>query len=256
MINDHERITDYGEFVNELENRYDSIISTVAPIGQQLTNRLQTSPDDKLIIIAHDTLKRLICNIKVLKGIKINDDTCVAYRLILRVTTADLIECFYLLALPKDERDKEIWKKNLEGVRTLEIYASEKKKFFDKIHPGSVTDVDISDLHKKYEEYVDPNTKKFYSKKNFKKISTGDMIPTLIKDKSCAPEYEQLYINYRLLSLTEHYTTVARNHSYNLPFDHFFTIDVVRWIALISNVISDAIKEYLDTGTIVVEKVD
>lgn len=64
-------IYDYGDFVNELENRYDSIISSVAPIGQELTNRIKTSPDDKLIIIAHDTLKRLVCNIRVLKGIKI-----------------------------------------------------------------------------------------------------------------------------------------------------------------------------------------
>lgn len=249
-------ISDYGEFVTELENRYDSIITAVSPIGQLLTNRLHTSPDDKLIIIAHDTLKRLVCNIRVLKGIKISDDTCVAYRLILRATTADLIECLYLLAIPEDKRNDEIWKRNLEGVRTLEIYASEKKKFFDKINPGSVTDVDISELHKKYSEYVDPSTNEFFSKKQFKKISTGDMIPTLIKDKSCAPEFEQLYTNYRLLSLTEHYTTVVRNHSYNLPFDHFITIDVVRWIALISDVIIRAIKEYLDTGNIIIEKVE
>ena len=248
-------ITDYGDFVKELESRFDSIISSVAPIGQELTNRLQSSTDDKLIIIAHDTLKRLVCNIRVLKGIKISDDTCVAYRLILRATTADLIESFYLLALPEDERNEEIWKRNLESVRTLEIYATEKKKFFDKINPGSVTDIDISALHNKFSEYVDPITNEFFSKKKYRKISTGDMISSLMKDKSCAPEFEQLYTNYRLLSLTEHYTTVARNHSYNLPFDHFITIDVVRWIALISDVISRAIKEYLDTGTIVIEKV-
>lgn len=126
-------IYDYGDFVNELENRYDSIISSVAPIGQQLTNRIQTSPEDKLLIIAHDTLKRLVCNIRVLKGIKISDDTCVAYRLILRATTADLIECFYLLAVSEEKRDQEIWKRNLEGVRTLEIYASEKKKFIPEV---------------------------------------------------------------------------------------------------------------------------
>lgn len=249
-------INDYDDFVNELENRYDSIITSVAPIGQQLSNRLHTSPDDKLLLIAHDTLKRLVCNIRVLKGIKISDDTCVAYRLILRATTADLIECFYLLALPKDKRNQEIWKRNLEGVRTLEIYATEKKKFFDKINPGSVSDIDLSKLHQNYSEYIDPDTNEFFSKKQFKKISTSDMIPALIKDKSCAPEFEQLYTNYRLLSLTEHYTTVARNHSYNLPFDHFLTIDVVRWIALVSNVISRAIKEYLDTGTIVIEKIE
>lgn len=195
-------IGDYGEFVNELENRYDTIITTVSPIGQLLTNRLYSSPDDKLIIMAHDTLKRIVCNIRVLKGIKISDDTCVAYRLILRATTADLIECFYLLALPEDKRNQEIWKRNLEGVRTLELYASEKKKFFDKNNPGSVTDVDLSELHKKYSEYVDPSTNEFFPKKQFKKISTGDMIPSLIKDKSCAPEFEQLYTNYRLLSLT------------------------------------------------------
>ncbi len=184
---------EYGEFVKELESRYDSIISSVAPIGQELTNRLHTSTDDKLIIIAHDTLKRLVCNIRVLKGIKISDDTCVAYRLILRATTADLIECFYLIALPEDKRNQEIWKRNLEGVRTLEIYASEKKKFFDKFAPESVSNVDISELHKKYSEYVDPNTNEFFPKKKFPKISTGDMIPTLMKDKSCAPEFEQLY---------------------------------------------------------------
>jgi len=249
-------IRDYGEFVNELESRYDFIISSVAPIGQELSNRLQTSSDDKLIIIAHDTLKRLVCNIRVLKGIKISDDTCVAYRLILRATTADLIECFYLFAVPEDKRNQEIWRRNLEGVRTLEIYASEKKKFFDKINPGSVSDIDITDLHKKYCEYVDPSTNEFYSKNKFRKISTCSMIPSLMRDKSCAPEFEQLSINYRLLSLTEHYTTVARNQSYNLPFDHYLTIDVVRWIALISDVICRAIKEYLDTGTIVIEKVE
>lgn len=128
-------IYDYGDFVNELENRYDSIISSVAPIGQELTNRIRTSPEEKLLIITHDTLKRLVCNIRVLKGIKISDDTCVAYRLILRATTADLIECFYLLAVSEEKRDQEIWKRNLEGVRTLEIYASEKKKFFEKFTP-------------------------------------------------------------------------------------------------------------------------
>lgn len=249
-------IYDYGEFVRELESRFDSIITAVAPIGQQLTNRIRTSPEDKLLIITHDTLKRLVCNIRVLKGIKISDDTCVAYRLILRATTADLIECFYLLAVSEEKRDQEIWKRNLEAVRTLEIYASEKIKFFEKIHPGSVDNIDISELRKKYHEYIDPETNEFYPKKKFKKLNTGDMIPTLIKDKSCAPEFEQLYINYRLLSLTEHFTTVARNQSYNLPFDHYLTIDIVRWIALVSDVICRAIKEYLETGTIVIEKVE
>lgn len=233
---------DYGDFVNELESRYDSILASVAPIGQELTNRIQTSPKDKLLIIAHDTLKRLVCNIRVLKGIKISDYTCVAYRLILRATTADLIECFYLLAVSEEKREHEIWKRNLEGVRTMEIYASEKKKFFEKIHTGSVDNIDISELRKKYQEYVDPETNEFYSKKKYKKLNTGDMIPTLIKDKSCDPEFEQLYINYRLLSLTEHFSTVARNQSYSLPSDHYLTIDIVRWIALISDFICRAIK--------------
>lgn len=161
-------IYDYGDFVNELENRYDSIISSVAPIGQELTNCIRTSPEDKLLIITHDTLKRLVCNIRVLKGIKISDDTCIAYRLILRATTADLIECIYLLAVSEEKRDQEIWKRNLEGVRTLEIYVSEKKKFFEKIHPESVDNIDITELHKKYHEYVDPETNEFYSKKKFK----------------------------------------------------------------------------------------
>lgn len=50
---------------NKLESLYTSIDFDVAPIGQQLSERLQTSPEDKLIIIAYDTLKRLVCNIRV-----------------------------------------------------------------------------------------------------------------------------------------------------------------------------------------------
>ena len=241
---------------NKLDELYASIDSGVAPIGQQLSERLQSSPEDKLIIIAHDTLKRLVCNIRVLKGIEFNDDTCVAYKLILRATTSDLIECFYLLALSKNKRDQEIWKRNLEAVRTLEIYASEKKIFFDKIFSGSVSDIDISKLHNIYSEYVDPDTNEFFSRKKFRKINIGDMIPTLTKAKFCDAEFEQLYTNYRLLSLTEHYSIVARNHSYILPFDDCIIMDVVRWIVLISDVICRTIKEYLETGAIVIENVD
>lgn len=246
----------YGEFIKELEDTYTNIIQFIAPIGIELDNRLINGNRDEIIIQSRDILKRLVSNIRVLKGIKISDDTCVAYRLILRASTADLIECFYLLLLSEENRNQEIWKRNLECVRTLKLYATEKKKFYEKFDKDKMEDIDLSLMNERYTEYVDPITQEFFSKNKNRKCPTGDMIKNLVKEKLCSPEFEQLYINYRLLSLTEHYTTLGRTYSFNNPFDHYIIIDIVRWIFLVTTYICKGLKEYLETGNLTVEKIE
>lgn len=250
-------ITDYNDFIQEAKTHYRTILESTTSIGFEVMRRLELSPEDKILIIAHDTLKRLVGNIRVLYGMNINDDTCVAYRLILRATTADLIECLYLLAVSEEERDKEIWKRNLECVRTLKIYFTEKKDFFEKLYPNSLSDKNLSNLYDKYPEYYDSEKNDFYPKKGEnQKTNTCGMIKNLIAKKICTSKFQQLTTNYRLLSLTEHYSIVGRKYSYSIPFDYYLTIDVIRWIKLITDSIVSTITEYLDTGKIVVEKVD
>lgn len=249
-------VKNYGEFITELETLYQNIIKRVAPIGQRLSQLLNEGSDNNIIIFTHDILRRLVSNIKVLLNIKINTDSNVAYKLILRASTSDLIECFYLLAIDEEKREKEIWKQNLEYLRTIQLVAYQKKDFYSSMDENHLSDIDLSIITSNYPEYVDPETNDLYSKKKYKKINTSDMFETLISQNICDSRLNQVYTNYRLLSLTEHYSTAGRKFSYNSPLDHHVILEIVKWIALITELICQAITEYLTTGTIIIEKIE
>lgn len=237
----------YGEFITELEGHYDKIIKMVAPVGERLSIKLSQKNVPEPFIISHDILRRLVSNIRVLRGIKISNDTCVAFRLILRATTADLIEAIYLLTLSEKERDEEIFKRNLDAVRTLQTYFIDKKEFFDKVTPDGC-DIDLSAFYDKYRDYVDSSTGRLYSKKQYRKKPTSDMGKALVKAEILSEEYCQMYTNYKILSLTEHYSPIARRYSFNLENDEIVFIDVVRWLVIGTETICKIITEWLDMG--------
>lgn len=240
--------SNYGEFVTELEGHYDNIINIVRPYGEKLTQILETEKSpSKVYILAHDTLRRLVSNIRVLRGIKISNDTCIVFRLILRATTADLIEAIYILTLSDEKRDTEIFNRELEAVRTLETYVTEKKQFYDSIDPNGC-DIDLSKFYLIHKEFVNPLTGKLYPKTENKKMNTSDMGVALVKAGILSQEFCQMYTNYRILSLTEHYSPLARRFSYNNEKDELIFIDIVRWLVVGTDTLCKIVKEWLDKG--------
>lgn len=245
---------DYAGQVVELEKTLDEIISKIQSVGQDVDNKLKHSPADEIYIIARDTFKRLITNIQLLRQIKISEATCVSYRLIVRSMFADIIEAIYYLAVKKDTRDAQLKARNAEALRTLELYATETDEFYALVNPNDYNRIDIAILHNKFHDYVDLETGDFYSKKAFNekfqvtKLNIHDMAENLVKCGFWTEHYKQLYTNYRLLSLTEHYSSVVRKFSYNQIEDicaynlHF------KWLLVGTDVLVNVVREWLDTG--------
>lgn len=242
-------MTEYNtNFAVELEKLYRLILDNIIPVGEQLQKIITAGSSDKLIIYTHDILNRLFKNINVLKTLKLNHNDINAYRIILRASTADLIECIYLMAIGKDERDKEIWRRELECVCTLRAWAEQTKKFYDNHNLGNI---DLSLLKTTFTQFVDPQTNEFYKKDDHKKMATASMLDILVKKDICHKDMKQLYANYRLLSLTEHYSTLGRDFSYMGDLDHTLIMEIVKWLGLASTLICQGIDEYQKTGTIV-----
>jgi hypothetical protein len=239
----------YSESLAELLSTFGVIQQEIAFIGPQVDSKLSSNKDDDIYIIARDTLKRILSNILVLKGIKISENTCVAYRLILRATTADIIEAIYLLTLDETDRKEELKRRNLFALQTVRNFSNEKKEFYDSIDANGDSKIDVSGLLKKYPEFLNAEMSDFLSTKEVgKKMSTADMAKHLTLNSIWSKHYEQLYTNYRLLSLTEHYTPLFRRFSYNDEHDILIYIHFVKWILIGVEVLCKVINEWLTTG--------
>jgi hypothetical protein len=246
---DEIKLPTYSEYVADLEDVFDKIQHEIAITGPRVDAKLLSNPNDDIYIIARDTLKRTLSNILVLRGIKISEHTCVAYRLILRATTADLIEAVYLLTLDNNERDEELKRRNVGALQTLNIFAKEKKSFYDSIDSNGDSGIDLSGIRKKYAEFINANTDDFITRKEAgSKIDTASMVKKLTSNGIWTNHYEQLYTNYRLLSLTEHYTPLFRKFSYNDEYDIIMYAQYVKWILIGTEILCKVIDEWLTTG--------
>lgn len=231
----------------ELEKICKYILDTIVPTGKELQKNINAGATDKIIVYTHDILNRLYKNIRVLKKLEINNNDIIAYRLVLRASTADAVECIYIMALGANDRDNEIWRRELECVHTLKEWAEQTKDFYDNHNLGNI---DLSLLKNKFKKFIDPQTNEFYKKKENKKMATASMLDSLVKKKICHKDMKQLYANYRLLSLTEHYSPLGRDFSFMGELDHTIILEIVKWLGLASTLICQGIDEYQRTGTI------
>lgn len=240
------------EIIVKLESNYQLTINLISEIGIKVDERLKHNRENDKLIIGRDTLKRVQTNIQVLGTIKISHTTVVSYRLILRSIFADLVEAIYLLASSDTNLKAELWKRNLEAVRTFELWTKEKVEYYSKVDPQPQPCIDLNRMYPFFSEFVKPDSPtEFCSRKINKKLDTASMAEKLKKHPFEPLNYiNQLYLNYRFLSLTEHYTPVFRRHSYLLPVDYSMFLDFSGWIFIGIKLLSDMLTELLDTGTI------
>lgn len=248
--------TTFEDFLEEIDRFFKSMCSIINPLGQELslrlTNMTVSDSTSKVYVIAYDILKRIRNNITLLQFIKVNETSCVAYRLLLRSITADVIETLYILTLPDEEREAELWKRGLEYVVHLNLFGNSKYEFFESRNPNSMKNIDLKELKKIYPEYVDPSTDNFYSTsgKN-RKMSTANMLEHLAKRGIFAKEYQQLYSNYKILSFTEHYCHLGRRYSNWHEQDHVIILDIIRWLYVGIDTLGKIVREWIDTGNFV-----
>lgn len=135
------------EIIVKLESNYQLSVSLISEIGTRVDDRLKKDSKNDKLIIGRDTLKRVQTNIKVLEAIKISHSTVVAYRLILRSIFADLVEAVYLLASSDTNLKTELWKRNLEAVRTFELWTKEKVEYYNKVDPQPQPCIDLNRMY-------------------------------------------------------------------------------------------------------------
>lgn len=243
----------YPEIISKIEGHYRDTIALIADVGNKIDKKLHFEPENKKLIIGRDTLKRIHSNINVLINIKISEPTVVEYRLILRAMFADFVEAIYLVASENKKLEKELWKRNLEAVRTFELWIKGKAEFYKKVDKLNTSTIDVNKMYPYFTEYVNPEFQtEFYSKKQHKKLDTASMAKHLEKYQHEIFYYvTQLYLNYRFLSLTEHYTPAFRRNSYLSPEDYIMFEDFSAWIYLGAKILTEMLNEIVDTGTIV-----
>ena len=240
------------EIISKIEKHYHHTFNLIAPVGGKIDRKLHLTPDNKKLIIGRDTLKRIQTNINVLINIKISELTVVAYRLILRAIFADLVEAIYLVASSEKELEKELWKRNLEAVRTFELWAKERDEYYKKANKQKESTIDINKMYSFFSDYISPDSPtEFCSKRKNTKLDTASMAECLKKHQIELFYYvHQLYIHYRLLSLTEHYSPVFRRNSYLKPEDYLMFEDFSEWIFLGCKILTELLTELVETGKI------
>lgn len=232
------------EYIVQIEKLLNESFNRISPIGIYLTNNFEANENDETFIFTIDILKRIQANIKILLAIKISEDTCVAYRLIMRSITADIIESVYILLVSEEKRKREVRNRNLYRLRTLKTYLSNKVEFFNSRDNKNKIEFSLNMLYNKFPDYVDDSTGDFYRKKGNEEMSTTSMIEYLVKENIISKEYNQLTINYRLLSFTEHYAPIIRRYSYNNPLEIIIYVDIIKWIAVGIELLCNVIRDY------------
>lgn len=242
----------FSEIIAKIESNYHNTFSLITAIGQKIDEKLRINQQNNKLIIGRDTLKRVQTNINVLLNIKISEQTVVAYRLILRAMFADLVEAIFLIASKEEKLEEELWKRNLDAVRTFELWIRERVEFYEEVDPQSKSCIDLAKLYSTFGKFVNPDSpKEFYPKNKNKKLDTASMANRLKTHQGKIFYYvNQLYANYRFLSLTEHYTPEFRKNSYLQPEDYIIFEDFSAWIFLGTKILNEMLQELVDTGTL------
>lgn len=248
-------IPDNSTLKSSMSLRYEEILSQIQPIGNLVAKKYNDDKKEELLF-AHDILMRIFKNIKVLKSLGVSNDTAPAYRMILRSMFADLIEGLTLLTCDEQYRIDEFYKKNLAALNTFESWVKSKNNFFRLINKDGKETMDLQMLYNSNPEYVDCITSEFIKpnrNNHLSKKSIGALCDKLTKvNVNLFSFFDQLYINYKYLSLTEHYHVISRRHSYHYDEDFLLYPDFLGWVSLGVKTLCEVIGERIETGTFVI----
>lgn len=241
---------DDTDFYNELLSHYNSINNTIFPVGKALEQKLKENKSN-ILIYAGDILKRIQCNIRSLVKLGIIEEyNCVAYKLILRCIHSDIIEALSILTQDESSRN-DILKRNDEyAVWTLGEWAKGKKEYYNSLDDSVESDINVSAMYNTFCEFVNDQG-------NFRKANRDSIFKhaNYLKGKSkveVLKHFYVLYSNYRLLSLSEHYSSATRFFLFNFDADKLLFLDLVRWLDAGVTMLTEIIKEWVETGTFVV----
>ena len=232
---------------------YKKSLDLIGPIGSKIHDKyIKNAPTE--IKICHDILYRIYCNLLTLLKIgPVNEHNNVAHCLLLRNIHGDLIIGFYLLTISDQERFNEIYKQNNEGLKSLEQWIISKKDYYDSLPNTEPLNIFINDFYSVYKEYVDPDKGKIKTDRSSKGTSLYQMSKNIsISDWIAIRKYEQLYTNYRLLSLVEHYHPITRRYSYSTEQIKVIIEDCAKWMTDSIIFLCEISKEWEETGNFVV----
>lgn len=242
---------DDKDFYNKLLPHYNNIKNTISPVGKAIEQKLKDNGNNTILIYSGDILKRIQCNIRSLVKLGIIEEyNCVAYKLILRCIHSDIIEALSILIRDEESRNDILKRSNEYAVWTLGEWAKEKKEFYNNFGDSIESNVSISAIYNTFSEFV--NEKGDFRKSVRKSIADH---ARYLKDKSdvvALKYFHMLYSNYRLLSLSEHYSSATSLFSYNIDADKLLFLDLACWLDAGVTMLTEIIKEWVETGTFVV----
>lgn len=178
---------------------YRSIINLIIPVGEQLSLKAEKSKLTLREEVAYDILKRIKGNLEVLSVLRLDENSAVSIKLIIRSIFSDLISGLYLLSRSNEELNKALFRLDYEHFLSM-------KKWVE-CHDNLISSLNLEQqLHTTYNDFI--NTK------SPQKLPISRMAEKLKDLNGSISELNNLYSEYRLLSQTEHYSHKGARFSY------------------------------------------
>ena len=194
--------------MGNIDSTITRIITIIGQEGEKLSLKKSLSIKETIF---HDILKRIKCNLEVLKILENNEHTIVPIRLLFRSIFGDIIEGIYLLSINQDALEKAIKLLDSKCCKSIKEWA-ETHYYLDRANNKT------SLTHDKYMSPIDEYCKDCNN-------VTGNLSIKMMSDiirnnpDSKIADISDLYSEYRFLSQTEHYSIKGRNFSYSSLMD-------------------------------------
>lgn len=178
---------------------YKSIINLIIPVGEQLSLKAEKSKLTLREEVAYDILKRIKGNLEVLSVLRLDENSAVSIKLIIRSIFSDLISGLYLLSRSNEELNKALFRLDYEHFLSIKKWA--------ECHDNLTSSLNLAQqLNTTYNDFI--NTK------SPQKLHISRMAEELKELNGSISELNNLYSEYRLLSQTEHYSHKGARFSY------------------------------------------
>lgn len=178
---------------------YRSIINLIIPVGEQLSLKAEKSKLTLREEVAYDILKRIKGNLEVLSVLRLDENSAVSIKLIIRSIFSDLISGLYLLSRSNEELNKALFRLDYEHFLSM-------KKWVE-CHDNLISSLNL-------EQQLNTTYNDFINTKSPQKLPISRMAEKLKDLNGSISELNNLYSEYRLLSQTEHYSHKGARFSY------------------------------------------
>lgn len=189
-----------------MDNRqtYRSIIDLIIPEGERLSLKAENSGLSLREKISYDILKRIKGNLEVLSVLRLDENSAVSIKLIIRSIFSDLISGLYLLSRSDEELSTALYRLDYEHFSSMKKWAECHDRLDNSLYLAK-------QLNTTYKDFI--------IKGNSKRLSISEMATELKNLDENISELTNLYYEYRFLSQTEHYSHKGARFSYIQKYD-------------------------------------